>query len=432
MTTQTNSPSEAQVKAFRVDMRCSGKSMKSQQCSADRVNWLKPVTAQGALQRARRIRRQRHACVQGGASSLGCGVTILTARTRALASRLGNLHVFKGPDDFNVFGYFYVRLYWTGFGFQANSVEEYVLLSALLHDSVGLERTWDQERSPGLMSGQLNLAITGLMLLTVITIHLFLSRFADTEPRTLRSPSTLINWHPSWLTTLKFLWTDNTHVHLVPYTDFPSNEYKVLKNPVWCGFYNMAVVIVITHDAEFDIIHPLDVVEKYAPDAVGALGDGGEGDDEEDDSSEGGCTMEEVAKYNKKGDVWVVLNGSALHVSNFWSLHPGGELTILTSAGKDATAEFDMIHPPDVVEKYAPDAVIGTLEDGGEGGDDEEDDSSEGGYTMEEVAKHNKKGDVWVVLNGRVLNVSKFVSQHPGGELAIWAFAGKDAATELD
>merc|ERR1712110_1183105 len=46
---------------------------------------------------------------------------------------VGNLHVFLGPDDFNGYGYFYVRLYWTGFGFQANIVEEYVLLCALLH-----------------------------------------------------------------------------------------------------------------------------------------------------------------------------------------------------------------------------------------------------------------------------------------------------------
>ena len=64
----------------------------------------------------------------------------------------------------------------------------------------------------------------------------------------------------------------------------------------------------MTHAAEFVMIHPPDVVGKYAPDAViGAFGDGGEGDDEEDDSSEGGCTMEEVAKYNKKDDVSVVL-----------------------------------------------------------------------------------------------------------------------------
>merc|ERR1719284_353827 len=82
----------------------------------------------------------------------------------------------------------------------------------------------------------------------------------------------------------------------------------------------------------------------------------------------GGYTMEEVAKHTKKGDVWVVLHGRVLNVSNFLSQHPGGELAILTFAGKDASAEFDMIHPPDVIEKYAPDAVIGTLGTGGESG----------------------------------------------------------------
>ena len=135
MTTPTKFPSESQVKAFRIDLRCSGKSMKSQLCSADREHWLKPITVQRALQRALRVRRQRHACVQGGASSLGCGVTIMIARTRGLASRpvarnsrndctgltrsavfliflidvhaVGNLHVTKGPGDFNVYGCFY-------------------------------------------------------------------------------------------------------------------------------------------------------------------------------------------------------------------------------------------------------------------------------------------------------------------------------------
>ena len=42
-------------------------------------------------------------------------------------------------------------LCWTGFGFQANTVEEYVLLSAFffLHTFVGLKRTWDQKLSSG-------------------------------------------------------------------------------------------------------------------------------------------------------------------------------------------------------------------------------------------------------------------------------------------
>ena len=39
------------------------------------------------------------------------------------------------------------------------------------------------------------------------------------------------------------------------------------------------------------------------------------------------------------------------------------------------------------------------------------------GYTMEEVVKHTKKGDVWVVLHGRVLNVSN--SQHPGSDSGV-------------
>ena len=62
------------------------------------------------------------------------------------------------PDDFNGYGYFYVRLHCTFLGFQANIVEQYVLLSASLHTFAGLKRTRDQKLSSGLMSGQLNLA----------------------------------------------------------------------------------------------------------------------------------------------------------------------------------------------------------------------------------------------------------------------------------
>merc|ERR1712091_179139 len=73
---------------------------------------------------------------------------------------VGNLHVFLGPDDFNGYGYFYVRLYWTGFGLPANIVEEYILLSALLHVTAGLAKTWNRIGTKGaIVDGNLNLGI---------------------------------------------------------------------------------------------------------------------------------------------------------------------------------------------------------------------------------------------------------------------------------
>ena len=53
-----------------------------------------------------------------------------------------------------------------------------MLLSALQHIFGGLKKIRDQKLSSGLMSCQLSLAITGLMLLTFITSHLFQSHFA--------------------------------------------------------------------------------------------------------------------------------------------------------------------------------------------------------------------------------------------------------------
>merc|ERR1719191_2036940 len=77
-----------------------------------------------------------------------------------------------------------------------------------------------------------------------------------------------------------------------------------------------------------------------------------------------GYSLDEVAKHNTKDDCWVVVSGEVLNVTNFLSSHPGGELAIVTFAGKDATEEFNMIHPPDVIPKYAPDAIIGVVGEG--------------------------------------------------------------------
>merc|ERR1712100_564655 len=147
-----------------------------------------------------------------------------------------------------------------------------------------------------------------------------------------------------------------------------------------------------------------------------------------------GYTVEEVAKHNTKNDCWVILDGKVLDVTSFLSEHPGGELAILTFAGKDATEEFNMIHPPDVIGKYAPDAVIGQIGGGGGGGGAAAVALPPGmsAYTMDEVSKHAAKTDCWVVVDGQVLDVTSFLKDHPGGELAILTFGGKDATEEFN
>ncbi len=79
-------------------------------------------------------------------------------------------------------------------------------------------------------------------------------------------------------------------------------------------------------------------------------------------------SAEEVAKHNTEKDCWVVVNGEVLDVTKFLPDHPGGKKAILIYAGRDATEEFNMLHKPDVVEKYAPECIIGKIKAGGAGG----------------------------------------------------------------
>jgi len=162
---------------------------------------------------------------------------------------VGNLHVFMGPDDFNGYGYFYVRLYWTGFGLPANIVEEYILLSVLLHVIVGLKRTYDMKLTYGLRTGALNLAVTGLMLLTFMTIHLFQFRFGDTDqfgPYMLRPPPFLINISEQ-LFDLELFWSRDTSVTPVGVRDIYALEYQLFTNKVWASFYIVCTLIFMVH-----------------------------------------------------------------------------------------------------------------------------------------------------------------------------------------
>jgi cytochrome b involved in lipid metabolism len=72
-------------------------------------------------------------------------------------------------------------------------------------------------------------------------------------------------------------------------------------------------------------------------------------------------TLEEVAKHNKKEDLWVVVKGVVLDLTNWLDDHPGGPQALLNFMGRDATEEFEMLHDDEVIPKYAPEQVIGRV-----------------------------------------------------------------------
>lgn len=53
-------------------------------------------------------------------------------------------------------------------------------------------------------------------------------------------------------------------------------------------------------------------------------------------------------------------------------------------------------------------------------------------YTMRQVAEHVTLDDCWVVVNGKIYNMSEFLDDHPGGKRAVMLYAGKDASAEFN
>ncbi|SPO04914.1 probable Probable cytochrome b5 [Cephalotrichum gorgonifer] len=53
-------------------------------------------------------------------------------------------------------------------------------------------------------------------------------------------------------------------------------------------------------------------------------------------------------------------------------------------------------------------------------------------FTYQQVAEHNTKDDLYMVIHDKVYNVSKFVDEHPGGEEVILDVAGQDGTEAFE
>ncbi|KAI5923326.1 FMN-dependent dehydrogenase-domain-containing protein [Camillea tinctor] len=74
-------------------------------------------------------------------------------------------------------------------------------------------------------------------------------------------------------------------------------------------------------------------------------------------------SAEEVSKHTTAESCWVVLYGDVYDVTEFLPEHPGGSKIIMKLAGRDATEEYDPIHPPGTLEEnLKPEAKLGRID----------------------------------------------------------------------
>ncbi|GAA5806009.1 hypothetical protein HPULCUR_011537 [Helicostylum pulchrum] len=53
-------------------------------------------------------------------------------------------------------------------------------------------------------------------------------------------------------------------------------------------------------------------------------------------------------------------------------------------------------------------------------------------YTHEDVSKHNTRDDLYMIIDNKVYDITKFVDEHPGGDEILIEEGAKDASGPFD
>ena len=145
-------------------------------------------------------------------------------------------------------------------------------------------------------------------------------------------------------------------------------------------------------------------------------------------------SWEELKKHNKPGDYWIVIEGKVYDVTPYQAEHPGGATILQQHSGKDATKSFIKQGHSEYAKSLRDMHLIGVIEDCPPPVEClmKEDEKNFKEFTYEEVKKHIRDDDCWIVIHEHVYNVTEFLEDHPGGPLVLKKKAGKDATKQFD
>ncbi|TDZ35032.1 Cytochrome b2 [Colletotrichum spinosum] len=74
-------------------------------------------------------------------------------------------------------------------------------------------------------------------------------------------------------------------------------------------------------------------------------------------------SLTDLSRHNTKTDCWIAVHSKVWDITDFISEHPGGPSVLLKCAGSNATAIFDKVHAPDILEELPEDKLVGILKD---------------------------------------------------------------------
>ena len=132
-----------------------------------------------------------------------------------------------------------------------------------------------------------------------------------------------------------------------------------------------------------------------------------------------------LAKHASPADCWSAVDGKVYNLTNWINKHPGGPAFIKGMCGIDASAAFDTQHsgqqrPAQFLAGYQVGVFAGASATA----------SSQpvNALTMAGVRSHNTADACWTAIDGKVYNLSSWITRHPGGAGVIQALCGIDGS----